>query len=131
MLYPTLAPLPSAYIRPQHRTRGADIGAGGRRAGEGGGDWDPDHKEPLPAYDNVGGPPRYAEMEVDSARTRLHLDLAGAHYTERGRSSEGDDSSLSMHSPQSHSRETDIREQHLPEELNPTSDPRLNSENPV
>ena len=125
MLYPTLAPLPSAYIRRQRRTRAADIGAGGRRAGEGGGDWDPDHKELLPAYDNVGGPPKYVETEMDSARTRLHLDLAGAHYREE-RSLEGDESSLLMHS-QSHSRETDM----LPEERNPTSDPHLNSEYPI
>jgi len=53
-----------------------DTDEGGRRAGNPE-DGDPDQKDLLPAYDNVGGPPKYMELEVDAARTRLRLGLAG------------------------------------------------------
>jgi len=54
-----LTPLPAAY-RPDRRVRAADTDAGGRRLGiPEDGDWDA--KDALPAYDNVGGPPKYIE----------------------------------------------------------------------
>jgi hypothetical protein len=96
--------------------------------GEGRGDWDPDHKDPVPTYDNVGGPPKYVEMEMememDSAQTRLHLDLAGAHYEAQGRSLEGGESPLSMHSSHETMREPHLPED-VPEERDPTPDCRL------
>jgi hypothetical protein len=73
MLYPPPTPLPSAYRSTGRRTRGADIDEGGRRAGHP----DDDHKDTLPAYDNVGGPPKYFDLE------QLHLDLAGIVVRER------------------------------------------------
>jgi len=75
MLYPPVSPLPAAYRADRRRTRAADIDEGGRRAGNPG-DGNLDHKEMLPAYDNVGGPPKYVEMNID-ARTPVHLDLSG------------------------------------------------------
>jgi len=53
-----------------------DTDEGGRRAGVPE-DGDLDQKDMLPAYDNVGGPPKYMELEMNAARTRLRLDLAG------------------------------------------------------
>lgn len=81
MLYPTLAPLPGVYSprSNQRRTRAADTDEGGRRAGNGDLDADGgDQKDMLPAYDNVGGPPKYMELEMEGmGRTRIHLDLMG------------------------------------------------------
>ncbi|KAH7922276.1 hypothetical protein BV22DRAFT_670055 [Leucogyrophana mollusca] len=57
-----LTPLPAAY-RPDRRVRAADTDAGGRRLGApDDGDWDA--KDALPAYDNIGGPPKYAETDL-------------------------------------------------------------------
>jgi hypothetical protein len=76
MLYPDLSPMPAAYRSSARRTRAADIGEGGRRAGNPE-DGNLDLKDMLPAYDNVGGPPKYVELAMD-AGVPLHLDLAGA-----------------------------------------------------
>lgn len=80
MLYPPPSPLPAVYRSNGRRTRAADTDADGRRAGN------PvdDHKDPLPAYDNLGGPPKYIELDRD-AGTQLHLDLAGVVEREGGR----------------------------------------------
>ncbi|KIK81864.1 hypothetical protein PAXRUDRAFT_832569 [Paxillus rubicundulus Ve08.2h10] len=55
-----LAPVPTAYL-PDRRVRAADTDAGGRRLGPAGEDWD--GKDDLPAYDGVGGPPKYVEAD--------------------------------------------------------------------
>ncbi|KIJ64239.1 hypothetical protein HYDPIDRAFT_40467 [Hydnomerulius pinastri MD-312] len=56
-----LAPMPAAY-RPDRRVRAADTDAGGRRLGpDAEGDWE--GKDALPAYDNIGGPPKYIEAD--------------------------------------------------------------------
>ncbi|KII83799.1 hypothetical protein PLICRDRAFT_180141 [Plicaturopsis crispa FD-325 SS-3] len=74
-LYPSLLSLP---VPRQHRrsTRAADTDAGGRRAGTRDPD-DPyaDDKDMLPAYDNVGGPPTYIELDMPA---RLQRRAAGA-----------------------------------------------------
>jgi len=75
MLYPPVSPLPSAYRADRRRTRAADTDEGGRRAGNPE-DGNLDNKEILPAYDNVGGPPKYVEMNM-GAGTPVHLALAG------------------------------------------------------
>jgi len=80
MLYPPPTPLPSVYHSNWRRTHAADTDAGGRRAG---GPED-DHKDALPAYDNVGGPPKYMELDMDAATRQLHLDLAGVVEREHG-----------------------------------------------
>lgn len=68
-----LAPLPVAYTRRSRRTRAADINNHGHRLG--GGEYDEEgDKDALPAYDIVGGPPKYTELEM---RTRL-FGLGGA-----------------------------------------------------
>jgi hypothetical protein len=86
MLYPPPSPLPVAYRSNGRRTRAADIDAGGRR----GGNPEDNHKDPLPAYDNVGGPPKYIEVDMD-AGTRLHLDLAGVVEREASRGTPDDE----------------------------------------
>ena len=83
MLYPDLSPMPAAYRSRGRRTRAADTDEGGRRAG-GPEDGDLDHKDMLPAYDNVGGPPKYVEMDVDP-ETLLHLNLTRALEREQSR----------------------------------------------
>ncbi|OCB86007.1 hypothetical protein A7U60_g6902 [Sanghuangporus baumii] len=53
--------------RSRRAARGADIDAHGRRGGQpDADDWDGDDKEELPAYESVavGGPPRYADVDV-------------------------------------------------------------------
>jgi hypothetical protein len=75
MLYPPVSPLPSAYRADRRRTRAADTDEGGRRAGNPE-DGNLDNKDILPAYDNVGGPPKYVEMNM-GAGTPVHLALAG------------------------------------------------------
>lgn len=68
-----LAALPVAHTRHSRRTRAADIDNHGRRLG--GGEYDEEgDKDALPAYDIVGGPPKYTELEM---RTRL-FGLGGA-----------------------------------------------------
>jgi hypothetical protein len=79
MLYPDLSPMPAAYRSRGRRTRAADTDEGGRRAGG-----PEDHKDMLPAYDSVGGPPKYVEMDVDP-ETLLHLNLTDALERERSR----------------------------------------------
>jgi len=105
MLYPDLSPMPAAFRSNGRRTRAADTDAGGRRAG-GPEDGSTDFKDMLPAYDNIGGPPKYVEMAMD-ARIPLHLDLAGAVESrdtpdlERGtpmQSAEEDEGGSSSHS---------------------------------
>ncbi|KAF8836160.1 hypothetical protein BDN67DRAFT_974560 [Paxillus ammoniavirescens] len=59
-----LAPVPAAY-RPDRRVRAVDTDAGGRRLGPAGEDWD--GKDDLPAYDGVGGPPKYVEADWRNA----------------------------------------------------------------
>lgn len=81
MLYPPPSPLPAAYRSNGRRTRAADTDAGGRRAGNP----EDDHKDMLPAYDNIGGPPKYVEINMDPG-TQLHLDLAGVVERERSSS---------------------------------------------
>jgi len=83
MLYPDLSPMPAAYRSRGRRTRAADTDEGGRRAGVPE-DGNLDHKDMLPAYDNVGGPPKYVEMDVDP-ETLLHLNLTSALERERSR----------------------------------------------
>ncbi|KAF8884502.1 hypothetical protein BD779DRAFT_1801684 [Infundibulicybe gibba] len=60
-----LAPLPLVYGA-SRRTRAADIDEGGRRLpGSGINEYDHDvlsDKDVLPAYDNIGGPPKYADL---------------------------------------------------------------------
>lgn len=59
-----ITPLPVAFAR---RTSAADLDEGGRRLGRGSHN---DHdgaigdKDVLPAYDNVGGPPKYVDIEM-------------------------------------------------------------------
>lgn len=76
--YPaTMEPLPAVIAsatgasergRGRRAARGTDIDAQGRRTGardaddEGGGD----DKDELPAYDNVGGPPKYIDLETQA-----------------------------------------------------------------
>lgn len=120
MLYPTLSPLPSAYARQNRRTRAADTDAGGRRAG-GPEDADWDQKDALPAYDNVGGPPKYVELEMQNARTRLHLDLAGVTASDRvdfGRESlaSGEDTPVRSHQGHLHSPSYDAPHMTAPPE---------------
>jgi len=76
MIYPSLPP-PTAYYGNQRRIRAMDTDEGGRRAGIPEERGDLDQKDVLPAYDNVGGPPKYAELEMDTARRRQRLDLSG------------------------------------------------------
>lgn len=90
MLYPQLSPLPSAYHTNGRRTRAADTDEGGRRAG---GPED-DHKDVLPAYDSVGGPPKYVDIGMD-AGTRLHLDLPGVAEREQNRDIPDDERDMS------------------------------------
>jgi len=50
-----------------------DTDAGGRRAGCS----EDDHKDVLPAYDSVGGPPKYVELNGNARGTPVHVDLVG------------------------------------------------------
>lgn len=65
--YPLLTPLPASYRPSSRRIRALDTDTGGRRLGSGGPN---DHdgyitdKDILPAYDNVGGPPKYIELDT-------------------------------------------------------------------
>ncbi|KAF8656114.1 hypothetical protein AX16_002752 [Volvariella volvacea WC 439] len=82
-LIPTYPLSPAAFaaataandaVRRGRGTRGADIGAGGRRGVESGlgiSDHDGilDDKDALPAYDMFGGPPKYADLERTRGRT--------------------------------------------------------------
>jgi len=56
---------PSRLCSPSRRTRGADVGVGGRRL-DGVSDHETDlgDKDLLPAYDHLDGPPKYIELGV-------------------------------------------------------------------
>jgi len=48
----------------------------------------------LPAYDSVGGPPKYVDIGMD-AGTRLHLDLPGVAEREQNRDIPDDERDMS------------------------------------
>lgn len=75
MIYPYLSALPISYQSNQRRTRALDTDEGGRRAGVPE-DGVLDQKDMLPAYDNVGGPPKYMELAMDAARARMPLEFS-------------------------------------------------------
>jgi hypothetical protein len=81
-----------------------DTDEGGRRAGNP----EDDHKDMLPAYDNVGGPPKYVEMGME-AGTPVHVDLVGVVEREQTTVSERDTPRQSVDVPstdQSHHSST-------------------------
>lgn len=65
---PFLRVIPAAYIHPpSRRTRARDIDSGGRRQDiptEMDHDGNLGANDPLPAYDNFGGPPKYFELDM-------------------------------------------------------------------
>ncbi|TFK33095.1 hypothetical protein BDQ12DRAFT_691607 [Crucibulum laeve] len=80
---PYLTAVPTSYAGNGRRVRAFDIGEGGRRVG-GGGDYDTlSDKDLLPAYDNIGGPPKYQELELQvCGGTRMGGDERAASTTE-------------------------------------------------
>ncbi|EGN92601.1 hypothetical protein SERLA73DRAFT_190771 [Serpula lacrymans var. lacrymans S7.3] len=68
--YPSLSPLPVPHRT--RRVRAADIDAGGRRLSPEDGEWD--HKDELPAYDSIGGPPKYVEAELQASQARARAE---------------------------------------------------------
>jgi len=72
--YPSLSPLPMPHRT--RRVRAADTDAGGRRLGgfrdPEDGDWD--NKDELPAYDSIGGPPKYVEAELQASQARARAE---------------------------------------------------------
>ncbi|KAH7882672.1 hypothetical protein F5I97DRAFT_1931282 [Phlebopus sp. FC_14] len=69
-----LAPIPPAY-RPDRRVRAADVDADGRRLSPDDGDWD--GKDALPAYDKIGGPPKYIEALGHDVGAEDHFQPVG------------------------------------------------------
>lgn len=64
---PFLREIPAAYIHPPRRTRARDIDSSGRRQDrptEMDHDGDLGANDALPAYDNLGGPPKYFELDM-------------------------------------------------------------------
>ncbi|KAH8114859.1 hypothetical protein DFH11DRAFT_1590087 [Phellopilus nigrolimitatus] len=104
--YPVLAEPLTAHLdgirRGRRAAQGADIDAQGRRGdGE-----NSDDKDELPAYESVGGPPKYVDMDVGGIPLRIlpmHMDTTSSRGESRS-SSDG------LPDAQSQRRRSDVTE---------------------